>query len=371
MRAIDHAPAKKLLTRFANKAQRAGGGPWSQKLDSKSLPEVFLANTGEDADYHWSLVKEAAASAGVTMTLKPTKQLCAEYERSPKLELLPENLPKLLDALGLAPAAPSYRETWKAALQVGLNAPASVVEAMLPYTLNIDGKSAQEVVQALNQLRALKGQTLRLREASSLVFWGLSKELDNRADMVAKLLEMDSCPFEEPPLHVAICLPATPVAAILFVENKTTFDTLGRYEDPLLNGIALIYSAGFLASAHRLRSRTHTNCYFAESGSHNTGNAERVHAFLFDNADLPCYFFGDLDFSGMGILKAMRQNFPTLRAWDPGYLRLLERLRCGNGHSPAAAGKSRQRDPVETGCSLADDILLPAMREARLFVDQE
>lgn len=370
MRALDHAPVRKLLTRFATKAQRAGGESCSQKIDSKAFPELFNADSGEDADYHWSLLKDAAALCGVAVSLKPTKNLVAEYEseRCPKLVVLTQDLPRMLISLGLTPLAPSHKDEWRAALLSGLNAPKSVAEALFPYTLKVEGRTYSEVVQALNHVRELKDESLRLREVSSLVFWGDSKVLDDRTDMVAKLLELDECPFSPAQIHLSVRLPQSPVRGILFIENKTTFETL---DVPETAELALIYSAGFLAGASRLTSRADVLTFLAANSSLDTQSAELVHSFLFDGAPLPCYFFGDLDYSGMAILKAMRHNFPSLRAWDPGYLKLLARLNAGDGHTPAAARKSGQRDPESTGCPLADEVLLPQMRSAGLFVDQE
>lgn len=370
MRALDHAPVRKVLTRFATKAQRAGGESCTQKIDSKSFPELFNAESGEDADYHWSLLKDAAALCGVVVSLKPTKSLVAEYERErcPKLEILAHDLPKLLETLGLPRAAPSHRDEWRRALLAGLEAPREVAEALVGYTLKIDGRTHAEVVSALNHVRKLKGEAMRLREVSSLAFWGDSKVLDDRADMVAKLLELEECPFAPASIHLVVRLPKVPVKGILFVENKTTFDTL---HGPEAADLALIYSAGFLASASRLTSRSDVVPYFAKESALDTQNAELVFSFLFDATPMPCYFFGDLDFAGMGILRAMRQNFPALRAWDPGYRKLLARLIAGDGHTPTAARKAGQRDPETTGCVLADEVLLPSMRSAGLFVDQE
>jgi hypothetical protein len=370
MRALDYAPVRKLLTRFATKAQRAGGQSCSQKIDAKAFPELFNAASGEDADFHWSLLKDAAALCGVVVSLKPTKNLVAEYERErcPKLEILKHDLPKLLDTLSLAPLAPRHRDEWRAALLSGLAAPSTVAEALVPFTLRIDGRTHAEVVEALNHVLSLKNEPLRLREVSSQAFWGLSKVLDDRTDMVAKLLELDECPFAPPPIHLSIRLPHGAIKGVLFVENKTTFDTLNA---PEAAELALIYSAGFLASAGRLTSRADVATYLAADSGLSTENAELMHSFLFDAAVLPCYFFGDLDYSGMAILKAMRQNFPTMQAWDPGYRKLLTRLTAGNGHTPAAARKDGQRDPELTGCPLADEVLLPSMRKIGLFVDQE
>jgi hypothetical protein len=83
------------------------------------------------------------------------------------------------------------------------------------------------------------------------------------------------------------------------------------------------------------------------------------------------YFWGDLDFAGMDILKTLKAVFPQARAWEPGYARLLDRLRAGHSHAPEDARKSGQADPGTTGCAYADAVMLPALREFGRCVDQE
>jgi hypothetical protein len=64
-------------------------------------------------------------------------------------------------------------------------------------------------------------------------------------------------------------------------------------------------------------------------------------------------FFGDLDYSGMVILKSLRQSWPQLTAWEPGYAQLLSLLQAGRGHPPETADKTEQKDPGSTGCTYA------------------
>jgi len=67
----------------------------------------------------------------------------------------------------------------------------------------------------------------------------------------------------------------------------------------------------------------------------------------------------------------LRLRFPALRAWQPGYAPLLGRLLRGHGHTPKPAKKDRQTGPGMTGCTYADDVLLPALRKYGRFSDQE
>ena len=85
----------------------------------------------------------------------------------------------------------------------------------------------------------------------------------------------------------------------------------------------------------------------------------------------PVYFWGDLDFAGMGILKELRATFPNARAWELGYGVLLNRLLAGESHAPQEVRKSGQVGPGVTGCEYADAALLPALRRLGRFVDQE
>ncbi|MBT3206544.1 MAG: hypothetical protein HN349_19675 [Gammaproteobacteria bacterium] len=85
----------------------------------------------------------------------------------------------------------------------------------------------------------------------------------------------------------------------------------------------------------------------------------------------PVWFWGDLDYSGMAILKVLRQRFENVQAWPEGYAPLFQLLEDGGGHAPDSADKSDQVDPVFTGCLYADNKLLPAIRHYGKFVDQE
>jgi hypothetical protein len=82
-----------------------------------------------------------------------------------------------------------------------------------------------------------------------------------------------------------------------------------------------------------------------------------------------CYFWDDLGYTEIAILKALRFRFTHMEAWQPGYDPMLERL--AQGDSAQDAGKQEQLDPVDSGCYYADERLLPALRSAGRFLDQE
>lgn len=84
---------------------------------------------------------------------------------------------------------------------------------------------------------------------------------------------------------------------------------------------------------------------------------------------MPCHFWGDLDYAGIAILKALRLRFPGIEAWQPGYALMLKQL--AGGHRAGDTGKQEQVDPGGSGCPYADRQLLPAMRQQGRFLDQE
>lgn len=86
---------------------------------------------------------------------------------------------------------------------------------------------------------------------------------------------------------------------------------------------------------------------------------------------LPVWFWGDLDYSGMQIIKSLRNSFAELEAWQPGYQPMLQALLAGRGHAPDAAGKINQKPLEKTGSAYADQHLLPALAKTEKFLDQE
>lgn len=80
-------------------------------------------------------------------------------------------------------------------------------------------------------------------------------------------------------------------------------------------------------------------------------------------------FYDNLGFAGLALLAQSRTSFPSCVAWRPGYEALLACL--GAGHAPDEARKERQQGPGVTGCSFADQVLLPALRSTGRCVDQE
>jgi Uncharacterized protein conserved in bacteria C-term(DUF2220) len=160
--------------------------------------------------------------------------------------------------------------------------------------------------------------------------------------------------------------------SVLFIENQITFERATWSTSPVFSRLALVFASGFKGSSQRLRTPQSVSIYYSQRGELDGAGRNIFETWLGAlGGDLPVYFWGDLDWSGMRILRAMRGSFPQLRAWEPGYVRMRNSSLQGAGHSPEAADKKGQLPLLDTGCSYADAQLLPALRAQRKFLDQE
>jgi hypothetical protein len=200
----------------------------------------------------------------------------------------------------------------------------------------------------------------------------MSKVLDKRQGLVAAVLGVLECPFAESPIQMQVFLPFGYVESVLFIENQMSFEQATRSTSGAFNGLVLVFASGFKGSARRLRGQA--SVYYSQRGELASTARERFEQWLTCDTvstTAPAHFWGDLDWSGMRILCAMRGSFPNLTAWQPGYVPMRDALLRGEGHSPEASDKSGQVPLLETGCDFADSYLLPAMVAGRKFIDQE
>lgn len=348
-------------------------------LDSGTAPEIFLAESGADRELAWHVLEVLEAEGVGTIRFGLARRHGAREDRKPAFEiaLSPGNEERLRAFFGRARPGPSYGQQWR--LLVGASTVSATAKTVLAESpIAVEGRSAAEVLDRLLSVRELDraASTLFLREVSSRAFWGNSKVLDGRGDLLAALLDRDECPFQEQPVHLTVYLRRR-FAQILFIENKTTFERCiiaasGATGGSLpLDGVALVFASGFVGSARRLRKPSGSRLFFSLD---DVGHASLIDAFasaFYSDADLATAFWGDLDYAGMTILSRLRAIFPSATAWQPGYGSMLAQLEAGEGHLPEEARKVGQRPIVSTGCAFADEVLLPALAKHGRFVDQE
>jgi energy-coupling factor transporter ATP-binding protein EcfA2 len=351
----------------------AVGSGWTTEIDS--VAETFLF-AHDKLRQHLDLLrmkrsdsetKRQALASGRTNYPRGVSEFVAHLAR-----VLPEAKPRIL-----CDVVEMKDPSWQNAVEGFIGGDKAAISDL---PVSIPGRSAAEVFNRLTSIRALYDhrETLYLRELSSRTFWGLSKVLDNRSDLVAALLGLADCPYPAQPVHLNVYF-GGPFSWILFVENKTSFERAIRdARETLLHGrfspyagAALVYSSGFMGTAGRIRKSSGCRTFYSLDAVSNANEIEAFDAAFYSDIDVNAAFWGDLDHAGMAILSSLRTTFPSARAWEPGYAPMLVRLDAGEGHVPEEAKKAGQKPILSTGCSYADSVLIPSLVKHGRFIDQE
>lgn len=373
----------RLATRLLAKAERSDGQRAARlKLDQRELPDLYGQVHVEALGRLELLLRELASTGWVRLVLAQEREFAGFADRKPQLELVD------FDALAAWAGYVRLADHWQRRLAAHLeqhwvDSCEGGKQALIDYLgrnplsalAAIPADEATRCLQTLREL-CLSGQALPLREASARVFHGRSKVLDAR-DELLRLLGAAQGQFWEAPIQLLIDVPPSFDEA-LFIENLVTFERMADTRCAEWRNSLLVYAAGFKGSAKRLRHRGGCRVYLRTVRTEtlaveafSTRGLAIVNDWLFDRAELPVRFFGDLDYAGMQILASLREVFPDATAWQPGYAELLRVVASVGGHAPEAANKERQTDPGTTGCAYADRVLLTALRSFGRFVDQE
>nr|WP_260295019.1 Wadjet anti-phage system protein JetD domain-containing protein [Sedimenticola hydrogenitrophicus] len=357
-----------LLARLDKKPLAVREKPPSVRLSAKNQPDLF--RNDEASDRSWALLKSLTPDllrvtdnprrkpfdpvyAGATIQLSPGREAEAE---------------KLLRGWLVHPYCAPYRSHWERAVTAGAALfPGSAAELVLAAP-GLPGRSAQEVLDAFARIGDFADIGLTLRQLSAKCFWGHSKFLDSREDLLRTLFP--GILIAPRPVLVQLYLSSV-VSGVLFIENQDSYLAALAGSPEAVAGHALIYVSGFKGSAGRIRNKQAVSMHF-----HASSDLQQQEKFLGwwfsgEACEWPLWFWGDLDYSGMMILKALRGLFGEVGAWVAGYSPMLDLLSRSQGHAAETANKGAQGNPESTGCDYADKVLLPAIRSTGMFVDQE
>ncbi|HEX7116077.1 MAG TPA: hypothetical protein VF193_13175 [Steroidobacter sp.] len=330
---------------------------------SRFLPS--LARTDAAADQLWSFV-QALEAMGVLRIRRGRRGPYDPDWTDARVVFSPSVEPRLRAWLARAPAAPEL-ERWRAAVLAHADLFPGGCAALLARRIVIPGRTPEEVANAFASISAVRGP-VTLRQLSALAFWGDSKVLDDRGDLIAALFPQ--LEIRTRAIVVAVYLPEQ-YDEVLFIENQDTYAEACAGRPEATRGIARVFAAGFRGAAERIRTPEGALLHFAGADAPHVRDRFSAWWFGREARDLRCWFWGDLDFAGMQILKALRMRFGEVRAWAPGYAPMLEALRSrGEVGRPEGVHLRGQIDPGETGCPYADEHLLPAIR-AHGPLDQE
>lgn len=344
-----------------------------QKLDEAHMPEFGPNRRAGDAEAAWAALKALEAAGFLSIDPIKPKLGKADYEQGPRVRLVVDEEEALRVLAGIPRKGPGPAQLWRDALVRAFGAGDSRLERLAAYRMPfIEGRTMDDFAQGLRRLGAEPGAVEQpLRTLSARFFWGDSKVLDGRGDLLAALFAPGR-EILEMRVHLPIWIGSDDFSEILIVENQDTFDLVCRVSVSRRPAPVVLCAHGFKASASRIRSARGCLPLYATSSASAAGKA-RFEAWLFRASveGLPTAFWGDLDWEGMRILKALRDSFQDTQCWIPGYAPMLKQLESGDGHTAAHAGKEGQRRIEKTGCLFADSNLIPALRKSGRFLDQE
>lgn len=333
------------------------------KITPKTVPELYDFQ-GQDVDFLWDLLQILDHEFHILSIRRAKVKPQDEPYDNAQIYFMADKQPLVRQWLN-RPAFDPYAVLWNHELAKLQHKFDDEGAALRERYLRVKGMLAEQVVRAFAAIADELQQPLSLRALSARCFAGDSKFLEPHEPLVRALYPSLVANLQARPVMLSVHLGQSPMQ-LLFVENQDTFLALAQANLP---GVTLVYSAGFRGSAARVREPGQVVFSYLNLG----GDTEGFKRVWFDrNADLLApRFWGDLDYAGMSILKALRQSFTHLEAWLPGYAPLLSRLEQGLGHTQASGVKNHQPDPGSTGCQYADTVLLPAMRQSQSFIDQE
>ncbi len=323
-----------------------------------------LQRLDKSADQQWQLL-ESLQRLGV-LHIKPGKRSPLDAPWSSAKLAFPPAAEATLRLWLKRPALPSELMLWRELVGQHASDFPGDIDVLLSRRLVLPGHTDQETIEALAGIARFH-EPITLRQLSAALFRGDSKLLDDREELIRTLFP--DLPIRQRAIVVAIHLPAT-VEGILFIENQESYVAASEGIIPGTGHLALVYAAGFRGSAERIRKTGGALLHFTGPGVAKWQACFEAWWFERRPPALPLRFFGDLDFSAMQILMALRKRFADVTCWQVGYAELLKRLLTDGGHQPDEADKQRQLDPGLTGCVYSDEVLLPAMR-AHGFLDQE
>ena len=335
-------------------------------LNEKNIPGLFMQ--GEAADHLWDLIKSLEEDHQVFHIRKRNQKdpFSPEYTQA-RLTLRDggEDVLRswLQRAKGLSPL-----QAWRKTVAENQHSFSGKTEKLSAHHIALPGMENINIIDAFASLAAYQRSGLSLRQLSSHCFFGDSKFLDNREELIRELYpDLHIIPR---PVMVNIFIPAT-VHGILFIENQDSYTRAMAGSPAICKNWILVYAAGFKGSAARIRQPNGVSLHYHCKSNNTIQNQLEAWWFTRQASEWPVCFWGDLDYSGMDILKALKQRFDEIHAWQPGYEVMLTFLQQQKGHRPVMADKQEQQDPGTTGCDFADKVLLPVIRQEKQFVDQE
>ncbi len=367
----DEPVIQQILIRFLDRLDKRKEDSTANKLQSiqltpKDFPELFFPTGQNDPQQTWNLLWELDTQQLLRVVPNPKIKLSDPEYLNAKVHLLPEKAPVLRRWFN-RPHPHDRKHQWHELVQLYADRFPGSTELLAAKPLEQAGLTTEDILQGLAKVGEHLDQDLYLSQISAICFRGDSKFLNDRGELIESLYPGYLTRIRQRPVLLQVALCSSP-QGILLIENEDCFlqAMQGRY--PHMENRILVFASGFRGSAARVRQPEGVQFFYAPG---NQEQRDQFEAYWLNRIpqDWSCQFWGDLDFSGMAILKALRQVFPEMQAWEPGYQPLLAIIQ--DGHTLEQGKKEKQIDPGFTGCPYADEVLLPALRQYKQGIDQE
>lgn len=369
----DEAAVSALLERLLDKMD--DGVKPLLRINKKTVPELFVFDS-DNNHYIWSLIALLQIDYQVlAITLERESPSSESYENA-KVRL---NIDKE-DTLRLwlnRPKTLSNKQLWLEAVEHQCWDSEQQKQAARLNPLYYPQKTSQQLVSALLSAKSSMTDGITLRALSAKCFWGDSKFLDKRLDLLTAIFPIQAANIRPRQSLLNVYIPNA-FSSVVFIENQDTFLMLSNtlYDRPSnihsnLNNIAFVYCAGFRGAASRIRDEG-TAVFSYLSATETCARNRFTHWWINkEDVDIQPYFWGDLDYSGLGILASLQLAFPGIQAWQLGYAAMVDYHHRSFYHPKSSAKKSNQSAPTTCGCDYADTVLLPLIKNDEYFLDQE
>lgn len=261
------------------------------------------------------------------------------------------------------------QNSWLEAISKKDIANKSILTLLEKNPIKIKHKSDDEVLeQLLKWIETNKSKSAR--KESSRCFWGLSKIFDNQEAYKIYF------GLKDMPISLSIYMQTSEsIEEVIFIENQDTFYEACESSNKIFKNSVIIYASGYKASAKRIRQRSGSKMYLATSSQHTSESFKKFEAWFYKESseEIPVYFWGDLDYAGIHILKALKVNFRHIDAWKKGYDIMVKEVKEDFGHTPEMAGKEKQLSITYQllECDYTNQLLIPNLTTKALFIDQE
>lgn len=370
----DNLFIRRLLNRFIDLCDRPSAVRFSEKVTPGKWHELFDFSD-DNHELLWSLVEQTLfREYAVIEHIQYKRNTATQQKYDHAILRFNRQQEDLVRAWLKRPKVASYAAQWQAAIdQYPLFKASSLAQK-----IQVDGFSAERIISSFHAAGELidrfykRQHEISIRGLSARCFWGDSKFLDKRRNLIYDVFPNAVKVVRDRTIMMSAYAPESLETAI-FVENFDSFLTLvsALKQTSKRHNTAVIYSAGYRGTANLIRELGQSQFLYINLVSPNAVTEFQNWWYQVNTRPVVCYFWGDLDFEGLNILRTLRKNFPETTAWSSAYQAMLEFHKQGLGHLPHQANKQKQLEPSATGCVYTDQVLLPLLLESTRFIDQE